>query len=91
MNANAHVTIRIRGRVQGVLFRHAAKREAATLGITGFVRNEPDGSVYIEAEGKRDALRTFTDWCRKGPMFARVDSVEIRNGTIKHFPDFRAS
>jgi acylphosphatase len=47
-----HFNIRISGRVQGVFFRASTKAKAEELGISGFVQNEPDGSVYIEAEGE---------------------------------------
>jgi len=67
--------IRVTGRVQGVGFRWSAVREAIYLGITGYVKNLSDGSVYIEAEGSRKHLNDFVDWCRKGPGFGHVGSV----------------
>ena len=54
-----HLKISITGRVQGVFFRDSARMEANRLGVAGFARNEPDGSVYIEAEGEKDALDEF--------------------------------
>ena len=57
----------ISGRVQGVGFRHSARSNARYHGITGFVKNKPDGSVYIEAEGSRNQLDEFVEWCKKGP------------------------
>lgn len=68
--------IRIKGRVQGVGFRWNAAREANELGITGFVRNMPDGTVYIEAEGLRLNIEKFLEWCQAGPVFSSVHSVE---------------
>lgn len=70
------VTIKVRGRVQGVFYRHETKKIAETLGITGFVRNERDGSVFIEAEGDRESLEKLLMWAKTGPRFAKVDSVE---------------
>lgn len=84
-----HVNILVRGRVQGVFFRSTARREAEKLGITGFVRNERDGSVYIEAEGDDEQLREFVAWCCKGPPLAKVEDCEVvEDGEIKHFQAF---
>lgn len=71
-----HLNIQIGGKVQGVWFRGSAKAVAEQLGITGFVRNEPDGSVYAEAEGDPVKLDQFLQWCRQGPERARVEKVE---------------
>ena len=66
------VCIRVSGNVQGVFFRATAKDTADRLGLSGIVRNEPDGSVYVEAEGEEGALDHFTAWCRQGPPRAKV-------------------
>lgn len=68
-------SIRITGKVQGVFFRVSTKEKADELGINGFVRNEPDGSVYIEAEGESDVMQEFLSWCKRGPKNAEVISV----------------
>ena len=68
--------MRVRGRVQGVFYRATTKEEADKLGISGWVKNESDGSVSITAEGDSDKLSKFTEWCKKGPIMARVDSLE---------------
>lgn len=68
---------RVRGRVQGVGFRMATQREAAALGLAGWVRNEPEGSVEGEVWGADPAaLARFRDWLREGPPGARVDALE---------------
>ena len=69
--------IHVTGYVQGVGFRWRTEREAASLGIKGFVRNMPDGSVCIEAEGSRKQLRDFTEWCRKGPGYVESVTVDV--------------
>jgi acylphosphatase len=69
--------ITVRGRVQGVGFRWNALKAAESLGISGYVMNRPDGSVYIEAEGTREQLDSFAAWCRKGPGFGHVSSADI--------------
>jgi len=69
----------IHGRVQGVGFRYYVKQKADSLGISGFVKNQPDGSVYSEAEGEAEQLDLFIHFCQKGPSFARVDNVSIQH------------
>lgn len=71
------VSITVRGRVQGVWFRASTKNEAVRLGLTGTVRNQPDGSVYIEAQGPSHQIESLIVWCHKGPELARVDEVEV--------------
>lgn len=57
------VRLRIKGRVQGVFFRASAKESAMNLGITGWVKNQPDGTVETVAEGEQEALDRFIEWC----------------------------
>ena len=64
------------GRVQGVGFRYATERRARTLELTGYVRNEADGSVLVVAEGRPDRLGKLLDWVRRGPPGARVAAVQ---------------
>jgi len=69
--------IRISGQVQGVFFRQSVKAEAERLGLTGWVRNEPDGSVRVAAEGAEDKLQELIEWCKKGAEWSRVENVEV--------------
>lgn len=66
----------VRGRVQGVGYRYFALKEAEALGLTGFARNNADGSVEVVAEGDDEALRRFDERLREGPAFAVVEGVE---------------
>src|SRR5579863_5095782 len=66
----------VRGRVQGVGFRWFVEREAHTLGIAGWVRNNADGSVEVLARGTREQLSGLRSRLRQGPRAARVDNVE---------------
>lgn len=67
---------KVRGRVQGVGFRWFVEREAHMLGISGWVRNNPDSSVEVLAMGTRDQLAGLRSRLRQGPRAARVDNVE---------------
>lgn len=75
-HATKQLSARIHGRVQGVGFRHFTKARARKLDVTGWVRNEPDGSVRLEAEGDEAALSSLLDAVREGPRAARVDTVD---------------
>ncbi len=69
------VRLQVFGRVQGVGFRYACWREAVSLGLAGWVRNCPDESVEIVAEGSEAAVRALSCWCRHGPPHASVSRV----------------
>lgn len=83
-----HLNIKISGQVQGVFFRETAKDTAEKLGIFGFVRNESDGTVYIEAEGDEVNLDKFIKWCHDGSEAAQIDKVEVQMGSLKNFSKF---
>ena len=72
---NAHVIVS--GRVQGVFFRESTRRRAETLGLSGFVRNLPDGRVEAYFAGDEHAVRGALEFVRRGPPSARVDDVQI--------------
>jgi len=72
------VDVRITGLVQGVSFRYYTRQQADRLGVTGWVRNEPDGSVTGHFEGPEPAVDALVDWCGHGPAYADVEGVEVR-------------
>ena len=78
MNRQALVTFR--GRVQGVCFRAYTREQAAAVGLTGWVKNLPDGSVEALFEGEEDQVRAAIEKCRQGPPSARVEKVDINWG-----------
>ena len=80
--------ITIKGRVQGVFFRKFTVEKALELGVFGFVKNMPDGSVYCEAEGNEAALQLFLDWCGMGSPMSNVTSVEVETREKKGFVVF---
>ena len=75
MNTRAHLAVS--GRVQGVCYRMYARDEALRLGLRGWVRNRPDGSVEALAEGEVADVAEFVRWCRGGPPMARVSDVQV--------------
>ncbi|MEM1794183.1 MAG: acylphosphatase [Desulfurococcaceae archaeon] len=86
--ARAH--IKVYGIVQGVFFRSSMKRVADKLGVKGWVRNLPDGSVEAVVEGPRNKVEELIKWAHKGPPLARVDRVEVVwEQYIGEFKDFR--
>lgn len=74
-NVRTRLRLRITGRVQGVWYRGATEAEAHRLGVDGWVRNLPDGSVEALLEGTPADVRALADWCRQGPPGARVRDV----------------
>jgi acylphosphatase len=77
----------IRGRVQGVWFREAMRLEAERLGVTGWVRNRPDGTVEAIVQGEARAVEAMIAWARRGPQAAEVSGVEI-GAAQGDFPSF---
>ncbi len=83
-----HLNITISGKVQGVSFRAATKAIADQLSIKGLIINQPDGTVYIEAEGDAFSLNYLTDWCNEGPDKAVIEKVEVVEGELKNYRNF---
>lgn len=83
-----HINIKVIGKVQGVFFRASTKAVADQMGIKGFVKNEKDGSVYIEAEAEQFVLDAFIEWCNEGPDKSVVEGVEVTDGEIKNYRNF---
>lgn len=71
------LTAIVHGRVQGVFFRDFTRREASALGLKGCVRNAPDGTVEVIAEGPRETVERLLRQVTVGPSSARVDRVEV--------------
>ena len=68
--SKARAGLKIQGRVQGVFYRQSTKDTAVRLGLTGWARNCPDGSVEVVFEGTREAMDAAIEWCRQGPAAA---------------------
>lgn len=82
------VSILVTGKVQGVFYRQSTKEKALELGITGSVKNQPDGSVWIQATGSPDQLHQLIAWCRQGPPRAAVTSVQVETMEPRAFIGF---
>ncbi len=75
MANKARAQVLISGRVQGVFYRAYTRDLAKARGLTGWVRNLPDGRVFAVFEGDREKIESMLAWCRQGPQYAAVDEV----------------
>lgn len=82
------VSIKIKGRVQGVGFRYQTQNAARKFGIKGFVKNMPDGSVYAEACGQNKNIELFLVWCKQGSLLANVTEVNTQEIPNENHNDF---
>ena len=83
-----HLNITLQGKVQRVSFRAATKAVADQLSVKGFILNQQDGSVYIEAEGDDFSLDSFLEWCKEGPEKAVVEKIDVIEGQPKNYRNF---
>jgi len=83
--------INVLGKVQGVWFRKYTEEAALSYHVRGIVKNEIDGSVYIEAEGEEKDLNSFLQWLQKGSPLSTVEQVKWEEGLIKGFAGFKIS
>ena len=83
-----HIDIIVKGTVQGVSFRAATKAVADQLGVRGLIKNEPNGDLFIAAEGDDVSVEMFLEWCQEGPEHAIVTSVESVEGELKNYRNF---
>jgi acylphosphatase len=81
--AKGRLHIYVSGYVQGVFYRATAKKIAESLSLTGWVRNLRDGRVEIMVEGEEENLAKFVEWCKRGPVGAVVESVDVTREEYK--------
>ncbi|HIJ82767.1 MAG: acylphosphatase [Magnetococcales bacterium] len=67
----------IHGRVQGVWYRASTQKQAAHLGVSGWVKNRPDGTVEVQVTGRPENVAALIDWCHQGPPGAHVERIEM--------------
>lgn len=79
---SAAYDVRVTGRVQGVWFRAYVAEQAEALGVTGWVANEPDGSLAGHFEGDTASVVALLELCRTGPSLARVDRVDSQPAEV---------
>ncbi len=82
------IEARVTGKVQGVWFRKYTQDKARTLGLKGYVQNEPDGSVKVHAEGNPEALGKLAEWLHEGSPLSSVEHVWIKEVPAKGFENF---
>ncbi len=73
----------VEGRVQGVFFRESCRREATKAGVTGWIRNRPDGMVEAVFEGEQAAVGAMVGWCHQGPRGAVVTGVRVLDEQVR--------
>ena len=78
----------VAGRVQGVFFRDNTRKKAIELGLNGYAKNLPDGTVEIVAEGNEDKLKELLEFIKKGPGIAKVENVKIKHKEPENFKSF---
>lgn len=78
INNIRRASITVLGRVQRVFFRDSTTRKARKLNLTGWVKNESDGSVKIIAEGEEENLKKLIEWAKRGPLLAKVDGIDVK-------------
>jgi len=83
-----HIDTKIYGKVQGVGFRRGVKRLSLKLGLTGWVKNLPDGSVHLSVEGESDKVDALINWCRTGTLLAQVKHLKITSNNLEGFTEF---
>jgi acylphosphatase len=89
MESNVRAHVIISGRVQGVFFRAETQQEALRLGVCGWVRNRPDGTVEAVFEGGAQSVEKAIEWCHQGSPMARVTDVNVQRQTFSgEFDDF---
>ncbi len=77
------VHAQVTGLVQGVYFRASTRDTARALGLKGWVKNMPDGSVELEAEGPEEKISQLVIWLNQGPQYARVENVKVTQIPVK--------
>ena len=73
----------LKGKVQGVFFRDFAKQNANKMGLVGYAKNLKDGGLEIVAQGEEKKLEEFIKLCRRGPIFAKVESIGIKHEDVE--------
>ena len=81
--------ISVYGRVQGVGFRYAARNQARSLNLKGWIKNLPEGSVHTIIQGKTADCHAFIQWCRNGPGYSWVERLEITEQKPEPMPPFQ--
>lgn len=82
-------SVRVFGKVQGVYYRQSTLWKATELGISGWVRNEPDGTVLAELEGSVSDVSEMIAWMKKGPKMALVEKLEVLDAAVKGYAGFK--
>ena len=82
------ISIRVFGKVQGVYFRASTREKANELGLCGWCKDEPEGTVFIHAEGSEEALSLLLAWCHQGPQWSSVTEVKHESTEVEGLNGF---
>lgn len=77
INGKVGAHILVSGRVQGVAFRYYARNIASQLGVSGWIKNLPDGKVELLVEGSKNSVEEMVEWCKRGSRMAEVEDIEV--------------
>ena len=83
-----NVCITVYGKVQHKGFRFTAMQVAYQRGVRGYIKNQKDGSLFIEAEAEEEPLNGFIEWCKRGSVWAKVENIEVIDGEFKGYNSF---
>lgn len=83
-----HLNLTLSGKVKHIGFRFMTMQAAYKHGVTGYVRNKSNGSIYIEVEGEDENLQSFLDWCKTGPVGAEITEIDTVEAEMKDFKSF---
>ena len=83
-----HYNITIKGKVQKVSYRFSAQQTAIKFGLLGYVKNLPNGDVFMEVEGTEENIEKMIQWCYAGPPKAKVTEVNAVESELKDFKTF---
>ncbi|NED94289.1 acylphosphatase [Phytoactinopolyspora alkaliphila] len=87
-SSQRRIKIVVHGAVQGVFFRATCRQEARQRGVSGWVRNAPDGTVEAVFEGSDHDVTSMAAWAEKGPPEARVERVEVMEEPVEGLTEF---
>lgn len=88
MQSKYCIEVTVKGKVQRVFFRQSTQNKARDLGLTGWVKNNTDGSVLLRACGEKEPINQLVEWLKTGPPLAKVSTIDTKEVSVEHFHGF---